>query len=216
MPNKFQVKRTTITGRTPNTTSSGNGSFIDAGELALNLTDGKMFSSNGSVYFEVGANLQNLSVTANITAASINVGSGSFIANTTAVLIADPLTANGTTGTSGQALLSNGTVGSPYWGTVSVTPGPTYVQNTDSRTLSGNLVISGTYFNPSANTILLGNSTQRWVLSANTGDFTGTVYANADIRLTGNSTVHLGGNTTVSKYYIQYNSASNSIDFSLT
>jgi len=52
-----------------------------------------------------------------------------------------------------------------------------YVQNTDSRTLSGNLIISATYFNPSANTILLGNSTQRWVLSANTGDFSGAVNA---------------------------------------
>jgi len=52
-----------------------------------------------------------------------------------------------------------------------------FVQNTDSRTLSGNLVISGTYFNPSANTILLGNSTQRWVISANSGDFSSTVNA---------------------------------------
>jgi len=60
-----------------------------------------------------------------------------------------------------------------------------YVQNTDSRTLSGNLVISGTYFNPSANTILLGNSTQRWVLSANTGDFSG------NVNVTGNVTASL-------------------------
>jgi disulfide oxidoreductase YuzD len=52
-----------------------------------------------------------------------------------------------------------------------------YVQNTDSRTLSGNLVISGTSFTPSSNTILLGNSIQRWVLSANSGDFSSTVNA---------------------------------------
>ena len=63
MANKIQVKRTTITGRTPNTTNSGNTHFIDTGELALNLTDGKMFSSNGTVYFEVGANLANQTVT---------------------------------------------------------------------------------------------------------------------------------------------------------
>ena len=71
MANKFQTKRTTISGRTPNTTNSGNTHYIDAGELALNLTDGKMFSSNGSVYFEVGANLQNLSVTGNATIKAI-------------------------------------------------------------------------------------------------------------------------------------------------
>lgn len=57
-----------------------------------------------------------------------------------------------------------------------------FVQNTDSRTLSGNLVISGTYFNPSSNTILLGNSIQRWVISGNTGNFSSTLAA-------GNTTV---------------------------
>ncbi len=45
----------------------------------------------------------------------------------------------------------------------------------DSKTLSGNLVVSGTYFNPASNTVLLGNTTQRWVINANTGNFTGTV-----------------------------------------
>ncbi|NBX49731.1 hypothetical protein EBT25_07280 [bacterium] len=63
MANKFQIKRTTITGRTANTTDSGNTSFIDAGELAINLTDGKLFSSNGTASFEIGANLSSLSVT---------------------------------------------------------------------------------------------------------------------------------------------------------
>jgi hypothetical protein len=266
MANKLQIKRTAVSGRTPNTSNSSNAAYIDTAELAINLTDGKMFSSNGSVYFEVGANLQNLSVTGN---ATINA-----------------IIANGVIGTAGQVLFSNGS--GIYWDTVSgsgtvtevisgngltggpitstgtisvlanngitsnstglfVTPGTgtvvnttgvhvnsayigtlasnsatylggntasdlnTYadnkasnaytnaiaysanatnissgtldaarlpasaVQNTDSRTLSGNLVISGTYFNPSANTILLGNSTQRWVISANTGDFTGSV-----------------------------------------
>lgn len=69
MANKFQVKRTSVSGRTPNTTSSGNTHYIDTGELALNLTDGKLFSSNGTAHFEVGANLTNIVVsnTANIT-----------------------------------------------------------------------------------------------------------------------------------------------------
>ena len=63
MSNKFQLKRTSVSGRTPNTTVSTNTSFIDAGELAVNLADSKLFSSNGSVAFEVGANLTSLSVT---------------------------------------------------------------------------------------------------------------------------------------------------------
>lgn len=91
--NKIQIKRTSISGRTPNTTTSANGAFIDAGELALNLTDGKMFSSNGSVFFEIGANVTNLNVTSN--------------ANITR------LVANGTTGSNGQTLFSDGSV--LYW-----------------------------------------------------------------------------------------------------
>jgi hypothetical protein len=65
MANKFQIKRTSVTGRTPNTTNVANTAYLDAGELAVNLTDGKLFSSNGTLPFEVGANLVNLSVTGN-------------------------------------------------------------------------------------------------------------------------------------------------------
>jgi hypothetical protein len=67
MANKFQIKRTAVSGRSPNTTSSSNNSYIDAGELAINMTDGKLFSSNGTLSFEVGANLSSLSVTGNTT-----------------------------------------------------------------------------------------------------------------------------------------------------
>ena len=72
-----------------------------------------------------------------------------------------------------------------------------YVQNTDSRTLSGNLVISGTYFNPSSNTILLGNSTQRWVLSANTGSFSGAVSGITTLAA-GNTTITGFANASIS------------------
>ena len=54
MANKFQVKRTTTSGRTPNTTNVANTMYIDTGELALNLADGKMFTSNGSALVEFG------------------------------------------------------------------------------------------------------------------------------------------------------------------
>jgi len=55
MATKFQIKRTSVSGRTPNTTNSANSSYIAAGELALNLTDKKMYSSNGTNYFEIGS-----------------------------------------------------------------------------------------------------------------------------------------------------------------
>lgn len=78
MANKYQVKRTTVSGRTPNTSDPSNTQYIDAGELALNLTDGKMFSSNGSVQFEVGANVtnQNVTNTANVGKLNVTASSG--------------------------------------------------------------------------------------------------------------------------------------------
>jgi hypothetical protein len=62
MPNRFQVKRTTTSGLLPNVSNSSNTSYIAAGELAINLTDRKLLSSNGSATFEIGANLASLSV----------------------------------------------------------------------------------------------------------------------------------------------------------
>lgn len=112
--NKIQIKRTSVTGRTPNTTTSANGSFIDTGELALNLTDGKMFSSNGSVFFEVGANLTNLTVSSNASLAKI--------------------VANGSTGTNGQILFSTG--GAMYWGDATSVTG--IFPLGDYGTISGN------------------------------------------------------------------------------
>ena len=144
-----------VTG-TANVTTSVNSAL---------LTVGTSFIANTTGAYHTGT----------VNAASITIGSN-FIANTTQITLSGiPLSANGGTGTGGQVLTSNGTSGAPYWSTFVASVPATYVQNTDSRTLSGNLVISGTYFNPSANTVLLGNSISRWVVSANTGDFTGAV-----------------------------------------
>lgn len=86
--NKFQIKRTGVAGRQPNTTNSSNSSYIDVGELALNFADGILYSSNGSVLLELGANVTNQTITGT-------------------------LTANGSVGSNGQALFSSG--GGVYW-----------------------------------------------------------------------------------------------------
>lgn len=89
MANKFQFKRTTVSGRTANTTNAANAAFIDKGELAINLADRKVFSSDASNnIFEVGSNLSSLAV-------------GSIVAN-------------GSSGTAGQVLTSSGST--VYWG----------------------------------------------------------------------------------------------------
>ena len=65
--NKIQFKRTSTSGLLPNTTNSANASFISAGEFAVNLTDKKVIASDGSLTFEVGANVTTLNVTNAIT-----------------------------------------------------------------------------------------------------------------------------------------------------
>ena len=89
MSNKYQIKRTTVSGRTPNTTNAANTSFIDAGELAINMTDQKMFSSNGSALIEVGSNLTTLSVTSN-TAVGGNLSvTGTVVLTANGILFSD-------------------------------------------------------------------------------------------------------------------------------
>ena len=75
--NLIQVKRTSVSGRAANTTTLPN-----PGELALNMTDGIMYSTNGSSVFEIGANLTSLSVT----------GTGTFTGNVSVsgLTVSDP------------------------------------------------------------------------------------------------------------------------------
>lgn len=88
--NKFQIKRTGISGRQPNTTNSSNSAYIDVGELALNFSDHILYTSDGNTAIEIGANVTHQNITGS-------------------------LTANGSVGSSGQVLTSNGS--GIYWGT---------------------------------------------------------------------------------------------------
>lgn len=56
----IQVKRATTPGATPNTSNPANTSYIVEGELAINLPDGKLFSSNGSALIEIGKRVTSL------------------------------------------------------------------------------------------------------------------------------------------------------------
>jgi hypothetical protein len=89
MATRLQIKRSTVSGITPTTGD------IVIGELAINLADRKLFTSNGTLVYELGSNLTNLSVTGNTTLTGV--------------------IANGSLGTAGQTLHSNGSV--VYWDT---------------------------------------------------------------------------------------------------
>lgn len=98
MPTRFRVKRSTVSGITPTT------SDIAAGELAINLPDRKIFTSNGTAVYELGSNLTNLSVSANLT-----IGSAGDIVLTPGAGIF----ANGGLGIPSHVLTTNGS--SVYW-----------------------------------------------------------------------------------------------------
>ena len=142
MANKFQFKRTTVSGRTANTTNAANAAFIDKGELAINLADRKVFSSDSSnAIFEVGANLTSLSV-------------GTIVAN-------------GSTGTAGRVLTSNGA--GLYWGEGGGGSSNVYASiATYTYTISSNTtVITGTdnnsntlSYTPGLETVYLNGSKQ--------------------------------------------------------
>jgi hypothetical protein len=61
MASTIRIKRSSVSGKQPNTTN------LSTGELALNLSDGRLFSSDGSSIFEVGANVASLTINGAVT-----------------------------------------------------------------------------------------------------------------------------------------------------
>lgn len=94
MSSTIKIKRSAVAGKSPTTAN------LDTGELALNTSDGRLYSSTGSEVFEVGANVH-----------SMSVGSGGLsIANSS-------ITFPTSDGTAGQVLKTNGS-GSLSFGAV--------------------------------------------------------------------------------------------------
>lgn len=95
MASIVKIKRSSVQGKAPTTDD------LQAGELALNTRDGKLFSSDGSSVFEVGANTS-----------SINVGTLT-VGNTT------PFTFPTSDGTTGQVLQTDGSGNLSFAGSAS-------------------------------------------------------------------------------------------------
>ena len=94
MASVVKIKRSAIAGKRPTTSN------IETGELALNLSDGRLFSSNGTSVFEVGANVHSL----HVGTGDVSFGNGAFTFPTS-------------DGTNGQVLATDGT-GNVTWQSV--------------------------------------------------------------------------------------------------
>jgi len=147
--NVIQIKKTTVSGRPANSTNTPT---LNIGELALNLPDGILYSTNGTTFFTIGANLTNLNVT-------------------------NQITVNGAVGTAGQALLSGGGTANDYWGTVSASPGgsDTQLQINESGSFGGSAALT---FNYSSNVLTVNGAVKSTLLQTTTQ--TGTAYTTAN------------------------------------
>ena len=137
--NRIQIKRTSVSGRTANTTSPANSQYIAAGELALNMPDGILYSSNGSELIVVGANVVNQNITGNLTVKAV--------------------IANGSIGTAGQTLSSNGSA--VYWASVAGTGTVTQVDTGNG--LSGGPITSTGTISVNANNGIVANTSGLFV-----------------------------------------------------
>ena len=101
------------------TLTSNNTSYVGT-VTAANVVSNAQLSSNLANYalLSGAAFTGNVSISGTVNAAVHSVGT-SFIANSSQLTIATPVSSNGGVGTSGQVLTSNGATGAPYWSTVS-------------------------------------------------------------------------------------------------
>ena len=124
MSSQIRVKRSSVAGKKPNTSN------LSTGELALNLSDSRLYSSNGTSILEIGSNPDSL---------SIGAGTFSFANGAVTLPSAD--------GTQGQTLVTDGS-GSLSFQNIEVANAETFtVSNTLSvagnTTIGGNLTVDG-------------------------------------------------------------------------
>ena len=144
MSNKLQIKRTTVSGRTPNTTNSANSQYIDTGELAINVLDGRLFSSDGTNLLEFGIGTPVYDEAGNLI-------SNTFVTTRTAALAAVTLDVVPTT----DNTYSLGST-TKQWRHLYVSSNTIYIGNTPVSISAGTLLVNnnpvnGTYAEVNAN-----------------------------------------------------------------
>jgi hypothetical protein len=149
----IKIKRSGVANKTPTTAD------ISTGELAINYKDQKLFSSNGTAVFQIGASSGGSGLVSITTATVKNLTQNDTVVTNVGVVAANgylqvsnaaatyltknnpivtgTLTANGSAGTSGYYLRTSGT--GIYWSPIAASSGATWsallATNTALRTL---------------------------------------------------------------------------------
>lgn len=150
----FQIKRTSVPGRAANSTILPN-----PGELAINMADQIMYSTNGTTIFEIGSNATNIRVTGNA--------------------IIKAIIANGSLGTAGHVLHSNGTA--LYWAADDTSAGGGVTSVDTGNGLTGGPITTTGTVSVLANSGIVANTTGLFVNAA----YIGTLSANNTTYLNG-------------------------------
>lgn len=179
--NKIQIKRS-VANASVTGLSNGELAFTQASNtLHIGLPDGSGVLRIGGAQYP-GVLTNNHALVANATGGIDNI----IVAN--AAITA--FVANGSPGTNGQVLVTNGT--SVYWGT-GTSGANTYVQFNDSGVANG---VAGFTFDKTSNTLFIGNNV--WTTTVNaatygtgdTGTGTGGFISNSTVIFVGNNTVN--------------------------
>ena len=81
MANIMQQVRTSTTGKLANST---NNPSAPAGQIMMNITDGKVWSTNGTNFFEIGGNVTTVNVSSTLNITDVN---GNLLANSSSLNI---------------------------------------------------------------------------------------------------------------------------------
>jgi filamentous hemagglutinin len=184
----FQLRRNAVSGTRPTTLT------VSPGELAINTTDGILFSANATSIFEIGGNLTSIAVgntttrqTANSTGLYVNGTITTSNASVTGNLVIGAsgdlvltsgagIYANGGQGNTGQVLTSNGS--SAYWAAANAGISTIVSEQFTANGTANSFTITGGYI-PSAIEVYLSGVKQVpgsdvTVTSGNTVNFVST------------------------------------------
>ena len=175
----FKLRRSSVAGKSPNT------STLSIGELAINLTDRKLYSSDGTNIFETGSNLTSLAVFSSIVIGNSTVNN---TVNSTAF-----------SGTSNNATNLGGTAASSYQlnstlaanvATLTANLASYIVANTGIVSNATGVFVNSAYINTISSNLAYYVPANTGIVSNSTGVFVNSAYINT---ISSNNSSYLGG-----------------------